>query len=192
MTYPSMTLQLPEWVDRYVAQQDRQFASLEARMRFVIGLSQRNIEEQTGGPFGAAVFDSAGQLIAPGINLVTSSHCSMLHAETVALCMAQQVLRRYSINMHGALHYQLVTSTEPCAMCFGAALWAGINELICGASKSDAEAIGFDEGPKVESWREEMALRGIRVTENVLREEAAAVLKRYSALGLEIYNGNRR
>lgn len=191
MTYPSMILQLPEWVDRYVIQHGARFNTLESRMHFVIGLSQRNIEEQTGGPFGAAVFDSEGRVVAPGVNLVTSSQCSILHAEMVALCMAQQALKRYSINQQGELHYQLVTSTEPCAMCFGAVLWAGISEVICGATSADAEAIGFDEGPKVNNWREEMAKRGITVTESVLQDEAAAVLRRYAALGLEIYNGRR-
>jgi hypothetical protein len=59
---------------------------------------------------------------------------------------------------------------------------------VTGAFDTDARRIGFDEGPRIESWREELEARGIRVYSGVLRAEAAAVLDAYAAAGGEIYN----
>lgn len=157
-------------------------------MRFVINLARENVRHGTGGPFAAAVFDGTGRLVAPGINLVVASNCSVLHAEIVALMLAQKSLARYDLGDGGRLRYDLVTTTEPCAMCFGAVPWSGILQLVCGARDEDARAIGFDEGPKLTDWVSALNSRGIAVQRDVLREEAAAVLRDYVAAGGVIYN----
>jgi tRNA(Arg) A34 adenosine deaminase TadA len=157
-------------------------------MRFVLELSRRNVRHGTGGPFGAAVFDSNGQLIAPGINMVVISNCSLLHAEMVALAGAQQKLGRYDIGDGGRLHYDLFATTEPCAMCFGAFPWSGVSRLVCGARDEDARAIGFDEGPKLADWVAALNDLGIAVLRDVLRDDAVAVLREYIASGGIIYN----
>jgi tRNA(Arg) A34 adenosine deaminase TadA len=73
-------------------------------------------------------------------------------------------------------------------MCLGAALWSGVRGLVCGASKEDATAVGFDEGPVfAESWAY-LERRGVRITRGVLRERAVAVLELYRATGGPIYN----
>jgi tRNA(Arg) A34 adenosine deaminase TadA len=73
-------------------------------------------------------------------------------------------------------------------MCFGAVPWSGIKSLVCGASKKDAEAAGFDEGDKPGKWIRSLQRRGIVVQTGVLRSEAAAVLAAYRAGGGTIYN----
>jgi len=191
MRFPGVNIQLPVWTESFLAERGDVFPSVEDRMRTVVELSRRNVEQKTGGPFGAAVFDRDGRLIAPGINLVVDSNCSVLHAEIVALAVAQQVLGRYDIGDGGTLDYDLVVSTEPCAMCFGAIPWSGINRLICAARDEDARSIGFDEGPKLANWVEELTSRGIAVTRDVLREEAVAVLHEYAAGGGPIYNAGQ-
>ena len=160
-------------------------------MRFAIALARENVERQTGGPFGAAVFDDKGRLVAPGVNVVVTSNCSILHAEMVAIALAQKKLGRYDIGDEGRRHYALVASTEPCAMCFGALPWSGVTRLVCGARDEDARRIGFDEGPKLPDWHKALQKRGIRVTRDVLREEAVAVLDLYAGLGRPIYNTGR-
>ena len=160
-------------------------------MRLAIALARENVERQTGGPFGAAVFDDKGRLVAPGVNMVVTSKCSILHAEMVAIALAQKKLGRYDIRGEGRRRYALVASTEPCAMCFGALPWSGVTRLVCGARDEDARRIGFDEGPKLPDWHEALQNRGIRVTRDVLREEAVAVLDLYAGLGRPIYNTGR-
>ncbi len=184
----SFTFVLPGWLER-IAAKDTKIAAPEGRMQFVIGLARDNVAHRTGGPFGAAVFDPAGNLVSAGVNLVETSNCSILHAEMVAIALAQKSLGRYDLSDGGRLLYELVSSTEPCAMCFGAIPWSGIRMLVCGARDSDARAIGFDEGPKMADWVEELAGRGIAVVRDVLRNEASAVLQEYLAAGGAIYNG---
>jgi tRNA(Arg) A34 adenosine deaminase TadA len=81
----------------------------------------------------------------------------------------------------------LVTTTEPCCQCFGALIWSGVDRLICGATTADAEAIGFDEGPKPEFWPDVLEERGITVELSVRRLEARAVLDEYKQRGGPIY-----
>ena len=188
MSTPIISLQLPAWVERFLADSPRVFPETDDKMRFVLELSRRNVRHKTGGPFGAAVFDSDGQLIAPGINLVVISNCSLLHAEMVALAGAQLKLERYDISDGGRFHYDLFATTEPCAMCFGAIPWSGVRRLFCGARDEDARAIGFDEGPKLRDWITAFEDRGIIVFRDILRDEATAVLQEYVTAGGILYN----
>lgn len=184
-------IRLPDWLKNFMAKSPEVFPNVEDRMRFVIAIARQNVQHETGGPFASAVFDHNGRLIAPGVNMVVTSNCSVLHAEIVALVLAQKTLGRYDLSDEGRLHYDLVAATEPCAMCFGAVPWSGIRRLVCGARDEDARAIGFDEGPKLDDWVAALNNRGIAVLRDVLREEAAAVLREYVAVGGMIYNSGR-
>jgi len=188
MNLPQLVIGLPDWVQHRLPEQDRVFGTEEERMRFVIALSSMNVQNGTGGPFAAAVFSGDGRLVAPGVNLVLSLNCSIVHAEIVALALAQQVLGRYGLSDGGRERYELVTATEPCAMCFGAIPWAGVSRVLCGARDEDARAVGFDEGAKPPDWAAALRERGITVKRDVLRDEAVAVLKQYQEAGGPIYN----
>ena len=184
----SLRIDLPAWLAE-AASQCAPLAGDEARMAFVIGLARRNVETRSGGPFAAAVFESAsGRLLAAATNLVVASRCSAAHAEILALSLAQQVRGRFDLGAAGMPACDLVSSVEPCTMCAGAVLWSGVRRLVCGASGEDACAIGFDEGPKHPDWANELRGRGIEVVDGVLRPQAVAVLEHYRAGGGHIYN----
>ena len=73
-------------------------------------------------------------------------------------------------------------------MCLGATLWSGVKRVVCGASRSDATRLQFEEGPVFpESWTY-LEKRGITIVRNVLRDEARAVMELYRAKRGEIYN----
>ncbi len=183
-----LVLKLPAWLQEKLAAQGRYFDTDEAKMGFVIDLARCNIEQKTGGPFGAAVFEGdSGRLVAAGVNLVESLSCSIAHAEMVALALAQQAVGSYDLGAGGAVH-ELVTSTEPCAMCLGAIPWSGVKRILCGAWGQDACAIGFDEGAKPTDWIGALRQRGIEVVRNLCRSEAQAVLAQYLTSGGRIYN----
>ena len=190
-TFPSLNIALPAWVAHFIDSYDFTNRSLlEERMRFAIGLARENIRQGTGGPFGAAIFDGAThELIAPGINIVLLSQCSVLHAEIVAIMLAQKIAGSFDLGQSRLPPLELVTSAEPCAMCLGAIPWSGIKRLVCGARDEDARAIGFDEGAKVTDWIDALKLRGIETVTDVCRYEARAVFQHYSASGGKIYNG---
>ena len=179
---------LPAWLSVYV-RDCACIKEVEARMDFVIAAAQRNVEEKTGGPFAAAIFEmESGQLVSLGVNLVTTQGLSILHAEMVAIAVAQTKLNSYDLGAAGMPKHELVTSTEPCAMCFGAIPWAGVSRVITGARDGDARYIGFDEGPKVTDWRGALSDRQIEVIHDVKRAEARQVLDDYLHGGGRIYN----
>jgi tRNA(Arg) A34 adenosine deaminase TadA len=66
-------------------------------------------------------------------------------------------------------------------------VWSGVTRLVCGAVTSDAEAVGFDEGPKPEAWPATLEKRGIAVRLGVCRDEAREVLEEYKRRGGTIY-----
>jgi len=193
MAHPTtLLLELPRWLPAFTEMWNKPFASSEEKMAFVLELVRHNIEQKSGGPFAAAVFEQgSNRLIAAGVNLVTASNASLAHAEMVAIALAQQALGHYDLGSDPEHSYELITSCEPCAMCFGALPWSGIRHLVCGAQDGDARAIGFDEGPRHPDWITELKRRGISVEQNVLRNEAAALLERYAAQGGDIYNGRQ-
>lgn len=188
-TFP---ISLPDWTSEHIANGQPTFATDEERMRLVIGLARENVVRGTGGPFGAAVFDAGGRLIAPGVNGVLRCNCCVAHAEILAIALAQQSVGRYDLSGGGNDDTTLATSTEPCAMCLGAVVWSGVTRLVCGARDEDARAVGFDEGPKPSDWPQALEQRGIHVVRDVLRNEASDVLRNYAANGGEIYNPSRR
>ena len=73
-------------------------------------------------------------------------------------------------------------------MCLGATLWSGVDVLMCSATKDDAEAIGFNEGPVFQESYTSLADAGIEVKRQVLREQGAQVLRNYQTSGHVIYN----
>jgi tRNA(Arg) A34 adenosine deaminase TadA len=171
---------LPSWVKLFVSERGERFPTEASRVELAIELSAENIAQGTGGPFGAAVFDEDGLLLSVGVNLVPTSNCSILHAEMVALALAQKSLGRYDLGDGGLFPCELAASTEPCAMCFGAVPWSGVTRLLCGARDEDARAVGFDEGAKLNDWPSALAQRKIEVVRDVMREKASAVLRRYA------------
>jgi len=184
---PAIRIGYPEWVTGFV-EWDRCYGSDAEKMRLAIDLSRQNVVHETGGPFGAAVFETAtGRLVAVGMNLVVPLNNCMLHAEAVALMMAG--CRRGSYSLDVGVPHELVTSCAPCAMCLGASLWSGVRRIVCGARSADAERIGFDEGPVFPASHEYLTDRGVEIRHDVLRDEACAVLDLYASRSGRIYNG---
>jgi len=180
---------MPEWIDSFLLGYPGCISSIRDRMSFVIEAARLNISKVSGGPFAAAVFETeSGKLVSLGVNLVTSEGLSILHAEMVAFALAQKKIGSYDLGRHDSPAHELVTSIEPCAMCFGAIPWSGVRRVIAGARDSDARRIGFDEGPKLKEWRSELEKRGIATICDVRREAAAQVLLDYSLQGGKIYN----
>jgi tRNA(Arg) A34 adenosine deaminase TadA len=183
-----VSVALPAWVPGVVSAAGT-LQGTHTRMALAVRLSGENVERETGGgPFGAAVFRiDTGELVSVGVNSVLRLNNSLLHAEVMALLLAHRALGAHAFNAPGAPALELVSSCEPCVMCFGATMWSGVKRLVCGATREDAEALGFDEGPVTEESYRHLQRRGVEVVRGVLRAEARAVLLRYQELGRSIY-----
>lgn len=186
-----ISFKLPAWVGEY-AQRYEASDDLSRRMAFVIGAARENVEQDTGGPFAAAVFETdSGKLVSLGVNLVISQGLSALHAEMVALAVAQRKLGHYDLGGEGMSAHELLASAEPCAMCLGAIPWSGVSHVATAACDEDARAIGFDEGTKPVNWTTVLESRGIKVTTDIAREEARQVFQLYKARNGYIYNSRK-
>lgn len=175
-------LTLPDWLADF-ARDAAMCADDDTRIAFAIELAHANVEHGSGGPFGAAVFDAAGNVIAVGVNQVVAQRCSLAHAEILALGLAQRRLQRFRLN-ENVERYTLATSAQPCCQCFGALIWAGIDELLIGARGEDVQALTeFDEGPLPSDWIAQLEKRGIRVRRDLRREQACEVLRDYVRRG---------
>lgn len=189
MQLPGIQIEYAPWIHRLV-DWSRHYESDEDKMMLAVDLARRNVLEQTGGPFGAAIFEmKSGRLISVGVNMVVPKNNSVLHAEIVAFMMAQARLGSYTLGGDDMPHHTLATSCEPCAMCLGASLWSGVRRIICGAQRDDAESIQFDEGPVFPESYAYLEDRGIEFTRSVCRAEAAAVLALYLKRNGTMYNG---
>ena len=187
MLYAQVHLTLPAWVHDAV-DTARIYASDADKVGLAIALSRLNVEADSGGPFGAAVFGPDQRIISVGVNRVLPHSCSVAHAEMMAYMLAQQRTQRARLNRDerdapcGPI--VLATSSQPCCQCYGATIWAGIDRLLIGARAEDVMALTeFDEGPLPADWIGELEKRGIAVTCDIERDAACDALRAYSARG---------
>lgn len=103
-----------------------------------IALAVANVADQ-GGPFGAVVVRD-GELLAEGINRVTSSLDPTAHAEVVAIRAA--CLASGEFSLPGSTLY---ASCEPCPLCLSAALWGHVGRVVYAGTRHHAAAAGFDD-----------------------------------------------
>ena len=132
-------------------------------MRQAIDLAVENVK-CGGGPFGAVIVRN-GEVIATGVNRVTSQNDPTSHAEVSAIRAA--CLKLGVFDLSGCVIY---TSCEPCPMCLGAIYWAHIDKIYFAASKADAADAGFDDSfiyEEIELPRERRA----KPSEKIISEE---------------------
>ena len=185
--HPVVNVEYPDWVDS-VVDWSRTYSSDTDKMRLAIDVSRVNVERGTGGPFGAAIFETSGKVVAVGMNSVLRYNNALLHGETMAMMMAQRAVGSFTLSAPNLPVHEMFTSCEPCAMCLGASLWSGVKRIVCGAARDDATRLNFEEGPVFPESYKYLEDRGITFVHNFLREEARAVLEMYRAKGGKIYN----
>ncbi|MBT4155505.1 MAG: nucleoside deaminase [Candidatus Marinimicrobia bacterium] len=108
-------------------------------MREAIRLSLENVNSGNGGPFGAVIVKN-GNIIARGVNAVTSTNDPTAHAEVVAIRNACEKLGSFQLN-----GCEIYCSCEPCPMCLGAIYWARPDKIYYANTKQDASNINFDD-----------------------------------------------
>ncbi|HET6605009.1 MAG TPA: nucleoside deaminase [Xanthomonadaceae bacterium] len=181
MLYTQIHLTLPAWINEEI-DTGRVHADDESKMALAIQLARLNVEHGSGGPFGAAVFEESGKVLGVGVNRVVPQTCSVAHAEMMAFMSAQIRTQRFRLNEDRRV--LLAASAQPCSMCYGASIWAGIDELLIGARAEDVEELTeFDEGPLPVDWIGELKTRGITVRRDLLRPAAREVLRLYAEQG---------
>src|SRR5262245_13921959 len=103
----ALRVDLPPWAAAR-EEDPRRYATDEDRMRVAIEMAAANVAHGTGGPFGAAIFESeTGRLVSLGVNSVVRMRNSALHAEMVAFMRAQSKVGAYSLAAPGQPSHSL-------------------------------------------------------------------------------------
>lgn len=148
-------------------------------MRMAIRLSEKNVDEAKGGPFGAVIVKD-GKMIAKSANKVTLSNDPTAHAEVSAIRAACKKLKNFDLS--GCVIY---TSCEPCPMCLGAIYWARLDKIYYANTKKDAAAIGFDDQFIYEELDVAMEERQLPIIQ-MMRTEALIAFKKWGQSPLKI------
>ena len=126
-------------------------------------------------PFGAVLVGPDGAVLMEQGNAYAAGRDMTAHAERVLMTRASQA--HPPAFLAGCTLY---TSAEPCAMCAGAAYWAGVGRVVYGLAESDLKAITGDhpENPTLDLPCRTVLGAGQRRVEVIgplLAEEAAAL-----------------
>lgn len=142
------------------------------RRAFAVALQAR---AQGQHPFGAILVGPDGAVLMEQGNGFMPDHDMTGHAERVLMTRAS--IAYDSPFLAGCTMY---TSAEPCAMCAGAAYWAGVGRVVYGCSERDLKALtgNHPENPTLDLPCETVFAAGQRKVEvigPVLRAEALAL-----------------
>ncbi len=136
-------------------------------MARAIQLSIEGVRSGRGGPFGAVVVRD-GEIVAEGLNQVTSTNDPTAHAEVLAIRQACAKLGVFELR-----DCELYTSCEPCPMCIGAIYWARFSRVYFANAAEDAAKIGFDDSFIYSELKRPHSQRRIPAIQ-MMREEALA------------------
>ena len=115
-------------------------------MRRAIEIARRN----PAAPFGALLVDShTAQIVAEGLNRWRENPTWHGEIDAINRCAAQHPDITWS-------RLRLYTTAEPCCMCQGAILWAGIPEVVFGTSIRTLVQLGWNQ---IDIKAEEVARR---------------------------------
>lgn len=140
-------------------QDDKQF------MNMALDACRRGIDAGQS-PFGACIVH-LGNVIACAHNRVRLNTDSTAHAEVQAIREACQ--KANTIHLEGATIY---STTEPCAMCFGAIHWARIMRVVYAATVEEAQSFGFNELPISNHTLKRLSASAIEIVPGVMSKDA--------------------
>ena len=123
----------------------------EKRMGELAAWTALTMETPNPVPYGAEIVHSeTGESLMRAANAVGTEHDPSAHAEVRTIRLACN-----KINSHSLRGYTLYTTCEPCPMCMGCALWAGLDRVVFGATIADAARFG----PQIEISATEVVKR---------------------------------
>lgn len=147
---------------------------------------QRAIEiakeaEASGGAAIGAIMVKDGEVIAKGLSNPWGKRDPSNHGEID--CIRNTAKNHNLLDMQGCTLYGTL---EPCSMCVGAALWAGVDRIVFGAYARDVAGNDYEydnysseELAKTSRKAANPSRGNIEIVGGVLREECRELLKDY-------------
>lgn len=127
--------------------------------------------KQGDAPYGAAIAKD-GEIAIAAHNTVKRDRDPSAHAEINAIRLLTKKLNNTSLE-----GYTLYTTCEPCPMCATACIWAGISEIIIGASIKDLIELGVSQ---IDLSCEEIiakSFRNIKVSKGLLKSDCLLLFR---------------
>lgn len=149
-------------------------------MKMGIDEAKKTMNENKGGPFGAVITDSEGNIIAVASNRVLETHDPTSHAEINAIRKASEILKTHDLS--GCTLY---ATGYPCPMCLSAIIWANIKTVYYGTNLQDAKKIGFRDNFIYDYIKG--GNKDVLKLENMDREDCLKLFEEYQEKNKEMY-----
>jgi len=143
-------------------------------MKLAFEEARKTMNEDKGGPFGAAVIDKEGNILSVASNSVLEDHNPTAHGEVNAIIKACK-----KIGSHDLRNCVLYTTAYPCPMCLGAIIWANIQKVYYGCEAKDVAEIGFRDDFIYQFIQDNMKNKEILDLEQMDREECLNLIEEY-------------
>lgn len=148
---------------------------LENYMRQAIKVAGQS-KQAGGAAIGSVLVDvKTGEIAASGQSLVSVTHDPTDHAEMGCIRQACRQLANQDLS-----HFILFSTLEPCVMCLGACVWAGIGQIYFGAGREDVGPEWFESNLDARLLAAKMYLvngQKPQVQGEILKHECAALLE---------------
>lgn len=114
--------------------------TLDAYFAPAVAATLEGLRAGTGGPFGATLVGPDGEIVVAVGNTVIKDTDISGHAEMVAVREACRKLNTLDLSGH-----VMYATCEPCPMCVGVMMWAGITTCYYASTHADAGENGFSD-----------------------------------------------
>jgi guanine deaminase len=151
-------------------------------MKLAIERARETMNQNLGGPFGAAVIDKDGTILSVTSNTVLGDHDPTAHAEMNAIREACKVKGTHDLT--GCVIY---ATGYPCPMCLSAIIWANIKTVYYGCTPADAEEIGFRDDFIYNFIQDGLKDETILEIKENQRQDCLTLFKEYDEQSKEIY-----
>ena len=128
-------------------------------------------------PFGCVIVDPSGEIVVRNHDRVIQHGDMSSHAETLAVREAIG-----SVETQNLIDYQLISTIEPCAMCFTTAWLNQISRIVFGATMEDVYHITQQKQREMTITASEMNHRSgntIELVGGVLANDCKNIFKSY-------------
>lgn len=151
-------------------------------MELAIKRARETMNQNLGGPFGAAVIDKDGTILSIASNSVLGDHDPTAHAEMNAIREACKVK-----GTHDLTECVIYATGYPCPMCLSAIIWSNIKTVYYGCRPSDAEEIGFRDDFIYNFIQDGLQDETILEIKEKNRQDCLVLFKEYQEQSKEIY-----
>lgn len=149
-------------------------------MELAIEEARKTMNENKGGPFGAAITDKDNNVLVVTSNRVLETNDPTAHAEIMAIREASKKL-----GTHDLSECTLYATGYPCPMCLSAIIWANIKKVYYATNLEDAEKIGFRDSFIYDFIKENN--KEVLQLNELDRDKAISLFEEYANKNKEIY-----